>query len=52
MAQQTVRDSERPANLSDGKCDVAGVIARVAEWRSWGKQSAKTFAKMSAGKAR
>ena len=34
MAQQTVRDCERLAKLSEGKCDVddvEGVIARVVD---------------------
>jgi AcrR family transcriptional regulator len=59
MAQQTVRDSERLAKLSEGKCDVddvEGVIERVVDVAVLGltasKAEQKTFVKMNAGKAR
>jgi AcrR family transcriptional regulator len=59
MAQQTVRDSERLAKLSEGKCDVddvEGVIRRVVDVAVMGLTTSeterKTFAKMSVGKAR
>ncbi len=58
MAQQTVRDSERLAKLSEGKCDVddvEGVIRRVVDVAVLGllahETDRKTFAKVGAGKA-
>jgi hypothetical protein len=51
MAQQTVRDSERLAKLSEGKCnvdDVEGVITRVVDVAVMGLVRGKSDSKPAA----